>query len=154
MPSVPATSRGPASAAGQSKSQNSKNDSSGDDDSYVCSGATIQCTFGERSVKLAVYPDRTVFLTGQPMANISDFVPMYNIPSFGKCMTTSYPPTGAATAANLGRLTPMPCVPGTQSNWMNGKNDYIVKGNPALLKSSFCKCCYGGVITITNDGQE
>lgn len=122
-------------------------------DSYVTSQATLKCSCGDKSAKLTVYPDRTVFLTGKPMANISDHKSMYNIAPFGKCRTTSYPPTGSATAANHGVLTPMPCVPGTVSEWMNGKNDYIVKGHPALLKSSVCRCQWGGIITITDDGQ-
>lgn len=129
------------------------NDSS-NDDSYVCSGATMRCSFGTSQAKLTVYPDRTVFLTGEPMANISDHISLYNIARFGRCRTVAYPPTGAATAANHGNLTPMPCVPGTYSEWLNGKNDVIVKGKNALLKSSYCKCCYGGIITITKDGQK
>ena len=134
--------------------QDGNQDDSGNADSYVCSGATMKCTFGDRKAKLTVYPDRTVFLTGQPMANISDHTSLYNIAPFGKCHTTAFPPTGAATAAAHGKLTPMPCIPGTNSNWLHGKDDYIIKGNPALLKSSFCRCCYGGVITITDDGQR
>lgn len=122
-------------------------------DSYVTSQATLKCSFGDKTSKLTVYPDRTVFLTGKPMANISDRISLYNIAPFGKCRTTGYPATAAATAANKGKLTPMPCVPGTVSDWVNGKNDYIIKGKPALLKSSFCKCQWGGIITITNDGQ-
>lgn len=122
--------------------------------SYVCSGATLRCPFGDRTSKLTVYPDRRVYLTGQPMANISDHTALYNIHPFGKCRTTSYPATGAATAANHGVLTPMPCVPGTITPWMQGKNDYIVKGQPALLKTSFCRCQWGGIITITDDGQR
>ena len=122
-------------------------------DSYVTSQATIKCSCGDRCAKLTVYPDRTVFLTDKPMANISDHVSMYNIAPFGKCHTVAYPPTGSATAANHGHLTPMPCVPGTVSEWINGKSDYIVKGKPALLKSSYCRCQWGGVITITDDGQ-
>lgn len=122
-------------------------------DSYVTSQATIRCSCGDKCAKLTVYPDRTVFLTEKPMANISDHVSMYNIAPFGKCHTVAYPPTGSATAANHGRLTPMPCVPGTVSEWINGKSDYIVKGKPALLKSSYCRCKWGGVITITDDGQ-
>lgn len=122
-------------------------------DSYVTSQATIKCSCGDKCAKLTVYPDRTVFLTEKPMANISDHVSMYNIAPFGKCHTTAYPPTGSATAANHGHLTPMPCVPGTVTEWINGKNDYIVKGKPTLLKSSYCRCQWGGVITITNDGQ-
>jgi hypothetical protein len=141
-------------AAQQQTPQKDSQDGSGNTDSYVCSGAKIKCSFGDKIAQLTVYPDRTVFLTGQPMANISDHISLYNIAPFGKCHTTSFPPTGAATAAAHGKLTPMPCVPGTNSNWMNGKNDYIIKGDPALLKSSFCRCCYGGVITITDDGQR
>lgn len=87
------------------------------------------------------------------MANISDHVSMYNIAPFGKCHTVAYPPTGSATASNHGHLTPMPCVPGTVSEWINGKSDYIIKGKPALLKSSYCRCQWGGIITITDDGQ-
>lgn len=154
------TSTGGAAPVDQTAAQQQQtppddnHDDSGNADSYVCSGATLKCTFGDRQSKLTVYPDRTVFLTDQPMANISDHTSLYNIAPFGKCHTTSFPPTGAATAAAHGKLTPMPCVPGTNSNWMNGKNDYIIKGDPALLKSSFCRCCYGGVITITDDGQK
>lgn len=122
-------------------------------DSYVTSKATLKCSFGDKTSKLTVYPDRTVELTTKPTANISDHISMYNIAPFGKCHTTCYPPTGSATAANHGRLTPMPCVPGTDTNWINGKDDYIIKGNPALLKSSYCRCKWGGVITITDDGQ-
>lgn len=122
-------------------------------DSYVTSKATLKCSFGDKTSKLTVYPDRTVELTTKPTANISDHISMYNIAPFGKCHTTCYPPTGSATAANHGHLTPMPCVPGTDTNWINGKDDYIIKGNPALLKSSYCRCKWGGVITIADDGQ-
>ncbi|WP_455663852.1 PAAR-like protein [Phocaeicola sp.] len=122
-------------------------------DSYVTSKATLRCSCGDRTAKITVYPDRTVELTAKPTANISDHISMYNIAPFGKCHTTNYPPTGAATAANKGKLTPMPCVPGTDTNWINGKDDYIIKGNPALLKSSYCCCKWGGIITITDDGQ-
>lgn len=122
-------------------------------DSYVTSQATIKCSCGDKCAKLTIYPDRTIFLTDKPMANISDHVSMYNIAPFGKCHTVAYPPTGSATAANHGHLTPMPCVPGTISEWINGKSDYIVKGKPALLKSSYCRCKWGGIITVTDDGQ-
>ena len=125
----------------------------GKSDSYVCSGATLKCSFGDRNSIFRVYPDRTVFLTEQPMANISDHTSMYNIWPFGKCHTVSYPSTGTATAAAHGKLTPMPCVPGTVTEWINGKDDYIIKGKPALLKSAYCKCQWGGIITIIDDGQ-
>lgn len=122
-------------------------------DSYVCSKAKIKCSCGDKISTLTVFPDRTILLTGEPQANISDHISMRNIAPFGKCHTTRYPATGAATAANHGKLTPMPCVPNTPFPWMGGKNDVLLKGEPALLKTSKCKCIYGGTITITHDGQ-
>lgn len=122
-------------------------------DSYVCSKAKIKCSCGDKISTLTVFPDRTIWLTGEPQANISDHISMRNIAPFGKCHTTAYPATGSATAANHGHLTPMPCVPNTPFPWMNGKNDVLLKGQPALLNSSSCKCVWGGTITITFDGQ-
>ena len=123
-------------------------------DSYVCSTARIKCSFGDRIATLTVLPDRTIWLTGQPQANISDHTPLKNIAPFGRCHTIAYPPTGAATAAAHGKLTPMPCMPNTPFPWMGGKNDVLLKGMPALLKSSKCRCIYGGTITIVDDGQH
>ena len=122
-------------------------------DSYVCSKAKIKCSCGDKISTLTVFPDRTIWLTGEPQANISDHISMRNIAPFGKCHTTRYPATGSATAANHGKLTPMPCVPNTPFPWMGGKNDVILKGDPALLKSSTCKCVWGGTISFTIDGQ-
>lgn len=122
-------------------------------DSYVTSKAVLKCSFGDRLAELTVYPDRTVCLTERPMANISDHKSMYNIDAFGKCHTTKYPSTGSATRSNHGRLTPMPCIPGTVTKWNGGKTDYLIKGKPALLKSSICKCKWGGIITVVEDGQ-
>lgn len=122
-------------------------------DSYVCSKAKIKCSCGDKISTLTVFPDRTIWLTGEPQANISDHISMRNIAPFGKCHTTAYPATGSATAANHGTLTPMPCVPNTPFPWMGGKDDVILKGYPALLKSSKCKCIWGGTITFTFEGQ-
>ena len=122
-------------------------------DSYVCSGATMKCTCGDKTTKLTVLPSRTVFLTGQPMANISDHLSMVNLAPFGKCRSLGYPATASATAANHGKLTPMPCMHNTPVPWMSGKNDYIIKGDPALLKSSTCACMWGGTISLVTDGQ-
>ena len=122
-------------------------------DSYVCSGATMKCTMGTSTARLTVLPVRTVFLTGQPMANISDHLTMVNLAPFGRCRSLGFPATAAATAAHHGHLTPMPCMHNTPFPWMNGKNDYIVKGDPALLKSSTCQCMWGGTISLVTDGQ-
>lgn len=122
-------------------------------DSYVCSGATMRCTMGTSQARLTVLPIRTVYLTGKPMANISDHLTMVNLAPFGRCRSLGFPATAAATAAAHGKITPMPCMHNTPFPWMGGKNDYIIKGDPALLKSSTCQCMWGGTISITNDGQ-
>lgn len=117
-------------------------------DSYVCSGAMMVCSCGTAPAKLTVLPSRTVYLTGQPMANISDFVPNQNIPPFVLCTTCGNPAVSAANG------TPQPCMPVTMDPWEKGKDDYLVKNIPALLKSSICRCKWGGVIRIVDDGQN
>ena len=123
-------------------------------DSYVCSGAMMKCTMGTCPARLTVLPIRTVFLTGQPMANIIDHQTMVNLAPFGLCRSLAFPATAAATAAALGTLTPMPCMHNTPFPWIGGKMDYLVKGQPALLKSSKCQCLWGGTICLINDGQS
>lgn len=109
---------------------------------------------GTSQAKLTVLPSRTVFLTGQPQANISDHLSMVNLVPFGRCRSLGFPATASATAAAHGKLTPMPCMHNTPFPWMGGKNDYLVKGQPALLKSSTCSCMWGGTISITDNGQH
>lgn len=123
-------------------------------DSYVCSGATMCCTMGTQPAKLTVLPSRTVFLCGQPMANISDHVSMVNLAPFGLCRSLGFPATASATAANLGRLTPMPCVHNTPMPWMPGKADYFDKSQPALLRTCKLQCMWGGTISLVDDGQK
>lgn len=114
----------------------------------------MKCTMGTSPARLTVLPVRTVFLTGQPMANISDHQSMVNLAPFGLCRSMGFPSTASATAANHGSLTPMPCMHNTPFPWMGGKMDYLVKGEPALLKSSTCSCMWGGTISIIDDGQH
>lgn len=79
---------------------------------------------------------------------------MVNIKPFGKCRSLAYPPTAAATSAHHGHLTPMPCVPGTTSNWSAVDANSILVGKPALLDTAKLRCIYGGQITIVNPGQS
>lgn len=122
-------------------------------DSFVCSGAMMRCTMGTSPAKLTVLPIRMVNLTGKPQANISDKMTMVNLAPFGLCRSLAFPPTAAATAAALGTLTPTPCLHNTPMPWMGGKMDYLIKGQPALLKSCKCQCMWGGTISLMTDGQ-
>ena len=122
-------------------------------DSYVCSGAMMKCTMGSSPAKLTVLPSRTVDLAGQPQANISDHKSMVNLGAFGLCRSMGFLATASATAAAHGHLTPMPCVHNTPAPWMGGKMDTLIKGQPALLKSSTCICMWGGKISLITNGQ-
>jgi Domain of unknown function (DUF4280) len=118
----------------------------------VCMGAMMQCSFGAAPSSLVVLPANRV-LTGTPAATIMDHVPMVNILPFGMCSASSNPVVAAATAAALGVLTPMPCIPLTPSPWAPGSPTVTVGPFPVLNNSSMLNCAWGGVIQINSPGQ-
>lgn len=117
----------------------------------VCAGAMMMCSFGVAPASLVVI--RPKILAGAPAANIMDHAPCANIPPFAMCMSIANPVVAAATAAALGVLTPMPCVPATVAPWLPGKPKVLVGGMPALDNNSKLMCMWGGVISITAPGQ-
>jgi Domain of unknown function (DUF4280) len=118
----------------------------------VCMGALLKCTFGAAPSSLIVLPTNTV-LTDVPDANIMDNKPMLNILPFGMCQSLSNPMVAAATAAALGVLTPMPCIPMTTAPWTPGSPTVQIGNMPALNNSSKLMCMWGGVIGINVAGQ-
>ena len=112
------------------------------------------CSMGTSPSMLVVLPDRMVLLDGQPQANISDFKPMVNILPFGLCQSLANPVVAAATAANFGKLQPMPCIPNTTSPWLNGEQKLLLKNFPALCQDCKLICAWAGTITITDCGQD
>lgn len=118
----------------------------------VTMGAMMQCSFGAAPSTLVVLPANRV-LTGTPDANIVDNKPIVNIPPFGVCSSPANPTVASATAAALGVLTPMPCVPVTPAPWMPGAPTVLIGNMPALDHSSKLMCIWGGVIQIANPGQ-
>ncbi|MDN5870686.1 MAG: DUF4280 domain-containing protein [Nitrococcus sp.] len=118
----------------------------------VCGGAVLQCSFGVAPSSLMVLPtNRTT--TTMPIANIMDNKPMINIMPFGMCNSLANPTVASATAAALGVLTPMPCIPVTAAPWAPGSPTVLAAHKPALNNSSKCMCNWGGVISITSPGQ-
>jgi hypothetical protein len=111
------------------------------------------CTFGMAPGTLNVLPVNRVMCGGPPAANIMDYVPMVNIMPFAMCMSIANPTVAAATAAALGVLTPMPCVPVTTAPWVPGAATALIGNFPALDNVSTCMCAWGGVISITFPGQ-
>lgn len=119
----------------------------------VCAGAMLQCTFGAAPSSLMVLPVNAVLTSNMPAATIMDNKPMVNILPFGMCSSPSNPTVAAATAAALGVLTPMPCVPVTTAPWVPGSATVLIKNIPALNESSKLMCSWAGVISVNNPGQ-
>ncbi len=119
----------------------------------VCMGALLKCSYGAAPVALMVLPDNGV-MTGTPAANIMDNVPLLNILPFGTCSSMMNPMVAAATAAAMGVLTPMPCIPMTTAPWDPGAPTVKIGGMPALDSGSKLLCDWGGEIQISMPGQE
>ena len=113
-------------------------------------GATLQCSFGMAPSNFVVLPTNAVLAEKMPAANINDHIPMTNILPFGMCQSLANPTVAAATAAALGVLTPMPCVPVAPAPWVPGSPTCLLGKAPALNSTSKCMCAWAGVITITN----
>ena len=118
----------------------------------VCAGALLMCSGGVAPSTLAVLPAGRPMCAG-PAANIADVAPIVNVPPFGMCQLVSNPMVAAATAAALGVLTPMPCVPVPAGTWIPGNPKVLVGGLPALTSDGKLMCAWGGLISITMPGQ-
>jgi hypothetical protein len=120
---------------------------------HVCMGATLQCTMGMAPSKLVVLPVNMVNTSNVPAANIMDHAPMVNVMPFGMCQSPANPTVAAATAAAMGVLTPMPCIPNTPAPWIVGSLTVMLANKPALNQSSKLMCIWAGQISIVQEGQ-
>ena len=111
----------------------------------------MMCSFGLAPSSLVVVDPR-VMTESKMGANIMDNKPIVNIPPFGMCTSLANPTVAAATAAAIGVLTPMPCIPVTAAPWAPGSPTVMERGMPALNNSSTCMCNWGGVISFTMPG--
>jgi hypothetical protein len=100
-------------------------------------GAVMKCSSGASPASLIVLPVNRTTAEGTPAANIMDFKPIVNIPTFGACA----------------ELLGAPCAPAT-TPWKPGSPTVKIGGMPALNNTSTCNCSLGGVITITMAGTE
>ena len=119
----------------------------------VCMNAQMMCSFGMAPSNLIVLPINRVMTNQMPDANIMDHIPMVNIMPFGMCTTPSNPVVASATAAALGVLTPMPCIPATTTPWVAGAPTVMLGNQPTLDNISVLNCMWGGVITFVTPGE-
>jgi|SRR5579872_4527592 len=119
----------------------------------VVMGASLQCSFGAAPGSLMVLPAARVMAGSMPAATIMDNKPMVNILPFGMCSSIANPMVSAATAAALGVLTPMPCIPNIVAPWTPTAPTIMIGGKPVLEKGAVCLCLWAGVIKINAPGQ-
>lgn len=120
---------------------------------HVCNGATLMCSFGLAPSMLVVLPINRTMTSFMPAANIMDHIPMVNILPFGMCTSIANPMVASATAAAMGVLTPMPCIPMTTSPWIPGAPTVLLGNQPALDNNCKLMCNWAGIIQVTVPGQ-
>ena len=111
----------------------------------VVSTALCTCSFGVAPMPLTVSSQQTVMMGSLPAATIMDNV----CTTFGMCSSLANPTVASATAAAMGALTPMPCVPVVPAPWAPGCPTVMVCGKPLLNNTCKLMCAYGGVIQVT-----
>lgn len=119
----------------------------------VTNGAQLMCTFGVAPSVYNVLPAKQVMAGNMPAATIMDTAPMVNVMPFGVCTSIANPTVASATAAALGVLTPMPCIPAPAGPWVPGSSTVLVGNLPACSQGSTLNCAYGGVISVVSPGQ-
>lgn len=120
----------------------------------TCMSAVCKCSCGSSPSDLMVLPIHQMLTEGKPAANIMDHTPEVNILPFGMCKSILNPVVAAATAKDLGVLTPMPCIPATSSPWIAGSPTVLLNGMPTLSSTSILMCNWAGEITILAPGEE
>lgn len=119
----------------------------------VCTGGMVKCVFGSAPVPFSALPAPRVVVNGRPAGVMTDMTPIVNIPPFGMCQNPANPTVAAATAAALGVLTPMPCIPVPAGTWLNTSPKVIIGGRPAMTDGSTLMCAWGGQISVQFSGQ-
>ena len=119
---------------------------------HCCTGASMMCAMGAAPSTFNATP-KMVMTSYMPAANIMDSKPIVNFPTFGMYMSMANPTVAAATAAALGVLTPMPCVPATAAPWIPTSPTVLIGNMPVVDNTSQAICSYGGCITVTFPGQ-
>lgn len=119
----------------------------------LCSGGVLSCPFGAAPAPFSALPVPRVLVSGRPAGVMTDMAPVASIPSFGLCSSLGNPAVASATAAALGALTPMPCVPVPTGPWINAAPKVLIGGRQAISDGSRLICAWGGQISVQFAGQ-
>ena len=111
--------------------------------SVVCSGASLQCSFGTAPSTFAA---TGVEVSATAAAGVVTDVSPSNVPPFALCTSPSNPAVSAAQGS------PQPCLP-ILTPWTPGASDATIGQVQVLHDSCQCQCSWGGVITVASAGQ-
>ena len=117
---------------------------------FLATGATLQCTMGAAPSVFTAQglPGVPMVLGSLPAATITEFVAMMNIMPFAMCQSPQNPMVAAATAAAMGVLTPMPCIPNVVAPWAPPSQCATANGIPLATAQSTCTCAWAGTISV------
>ena len=118
----------------------------------VTSGAVMKCSFGIAPCPFQAMANATV-LSGMPAGTMLDISPA-SIATFGMCQSMANPTVASATAAALGVLAPMPCLPMIAGPWMISSPTVLVKGSPVLTTDARAMCAYGGMLQFISSPAQ
>jgi hypothetical protein len=147
--------------------------------SYVYHGTKIQCSYALRESVIFATSTRGVILKGKPMLIVTDSNEVTNIMSFGVCSSPKNPAVqeeaekllyevrgsknfrervrsffkdeDIKTGEEALEMSVGQCEALIKIDWIDGKDDVLIKGEKALLTTSKLSCIYGGEITIITD---
>jgi hypothetical protein len=122
---------------------------------FLTTGCLLTCSFGVApSVFVALeLPGKPVVDGAFTTATMMEFVPLDNILPFGMCSSLANPEVASATAAALGVLTPMPCVPVVVDPWGPPCENVLYDDLPLALVTSTCMCAWAGEITVDTPAE-
>ncbi|MEI8321183.1 MAG: DUF4280 domain-containing protein [Alphaproteobacteria bacterium] len=111
------------------------------------------CSMGAAPSPLMFLPP-PVIMAPTPAGTIMAMIPFVNILPFGVCTSLANPEVAAATAAALGVLVPMPCVPVPVSPWAPGSPKVMFGPFPALGACDTIMCAWAGEISMSGAAQN
>ena len=152
--------------------------------SYIVHTAAITCSCALHESYVVVPVGHGEFIHGIPQLNVGDSKPEINVRSFGICNSPENPsvqenakkiakdikdrpksftekvmdffskPPEEDVGKDLLAQCVGKCTPMIATEWMDGKEDVLVDGKPALLGKCKLQCLYGGEIKLYSSGQR
>ncbi|WP_315069729.1 DUF4280 domain-containing protein [uncultured Clostridium sp.] len=151
--------------------------------SYIVHTAQTKCSMGLRISFVIIPKGHGEFIHGMPQLNIGDSAPITNIRVFGGCHSPKNPSVQDAAKEVLKKVDENhqsfidkvnnffcgkpkdvvgddlaskcagECTPIIDTEWIDGQEDVLIEGKPALLGRCKLNCLYGGEITLFTSGQ-